>query len=96
MDLPMVAKRVHYEGRVQGVGFRYSVKELTTGYELVGWIKNLPDGRVEMEIQGAAAEVDGFLDAILKSHLRRYIRRFTVIDIPVDSELKLKGFHICH
>ncbi|MBV9391137.1 MAG: acylphosphatase [Verrucomicrobia bacterium] len=92
----MVAKRVHYEGRVQGVGFRFSAKELTTGYELLGWIKNLPDGRVEMVIQGAAAEVDGFLDAILNSHLRRYIKRFTVTDIPVSSELKLQGFHICH
>jgi Acylphosphatase len=35
----MVAKRVSYEGRVQGVGFRFSVKSIATGYDVVGWVK---------------------------------------------------------
>ena len=39
---------VHYSGRVQGVGFRYIVKSLVPGYEVLGTIKNLSDGRVEM------------------------------------------------
>ena len=57
----MVSKRVFYEGRVQGVGFRYIVRSLATGYEVVGWVKNLIDGRVELEVQGDADEVDEFL-----------------------------------
>ena len=48
----MVAKQVLYEGRVQGVGFRFSVKSITTGYDVVGCVKNLIDGRVELEVQG--------------------------------------------
>jgi acylphosphatase len=88
----MVAKQVLYEGRVQGVGFRYSVKSIATGYDVVGCVRNLFDGRVELEVQGAEAEVDSFLEAILDSHLRRHIARFIVHQIAVDRSLK--GFSI--
>jgi acylphosphatase len=88
----MVAKRVFYEGRVQGVGFRYSVRSIATGYEVVGWVKNLIDGRVELEVQGEASEVEDFLAAILASHLRRHITRFVSRDVPV--KVGAKGFEI--
>jgi len=90
----MVAKRVFYEGRVQGVGFRFSVKSITTGYDVVGSVKNLIDGRVELEIQGEESEVEEFLKAILDSHLRRHINRFVVHDIPMKKGIK--GFEIRH
>jgi acylphosphatase len=90
----MVAKRVFYEGRVQGVGFRYIVRNLATGYEVVGWVKNLIDGRVELEVQGNADEVDEFLEGILDSQLRRHINRFVVQEIPVKSGVT--GFEIRH
>jgi acylphosphatase len=93
-DRVMVAKRVCYEGRVQGVGFRYSVKSLATGYEVVGSIKNLMDGRVELEVQGEATEVEAFLGAILGSHLRRHITKFVSRDISVKAGKK--GFEIAH
>jgi acylphosphatase len=90
----MVAKRVLYEGRVQGVGFRFSVKSIATGYDVVGCVKNLIDGRVELEAQGEETEVDEFLAAILDSHLRRHINRFVVHEIPLKSGIK--GFAIRH
>jgi acylphosphatase len=90
----MVSKRVFYEGRVQGVGFRYTVRSLATGYEVVGWVKNLIDGRVELEVQGDADEVDAFLEAILDSQLRRLISRFVVQEILPKSGVK--GFEIRH
>jgi len=90
----MVARQVFYEGRVQGVGFRYSVKSITTGYDVVGSVKNLIDGRVELEIQGEETEVGEFLEAILDSHLRRHIHRFVVHEVPVKSGIK--GFEIRH
>jgi acylphosphatase len=90
----MVAKRVLYEGRVQGVGFRFSVKSITTGYDVVGSVKNLIDGRVELEIQGEESEVEEFLKAILDSHLRRHISRFVVHEIPLKKGIK--GFEIRH
>ena len=88
----MVAKRVFYEGRVQGVGFRFSVKSITTGYEVVGSVKNLIDGRVELLVQGEENEVDEFLQAILDSHLRRHINRFMIHETPLQKGLK--GFEI--
>jgi acylphosphatase len=90
----MVAKRVCYEGRVQGVGFRYSIKSLATGYEVVGWVKNLIDGRVELEVQGEAAEVEAFLSAILDSHLRRFITKFVSRDVGVKGGVR--GFEITY
>ena len=90
----MVSKRVFYEGRVQGVGFRYIVRSLANGYEVVGWVKNLIDGRVELEVQGDADEVDEFLESILNSQLRRHISRFVVREIPPKSGVK--GFEIRH
>ena len=90
----MVAKRVCYEGRVQGVGFRYSIKSLATGYEVVGWVRNLIDGRVEMEVQGEATEVEAFLSAILDSHLQRYITKF--VSREVGAKGGVRGFEITY
>ena len=90
----MIAKRIYYEGRVQGVGFRYSVKSIATGYEVVGCVRNLLDGRVELEVQGQEAEVEAFLAAILDSHLRRHITKFSCRN--VQSKAGRKGFEITH
>jgi acylphosphatase len=60
----MIAKRVIFESRVQGVGFRYTVKDLARGFEVRGRVKNLADGSVELEVMGEPAEVDAFIREI--------------------------------
>lgn len=67
-----------YSGRVQGVGFRYSVREVACGYEVTGFVRNLHDGRVEMVAEGEEGEVKGFLEAIQASQLGSYIRNADV------------------
>lgn len=47
-----VRKHIYVSGRVQGVGFRYRTYYLAQGLSLTGWVRNLDDGRVEMELQG--------------------------------------------
>ena len=79
----MVAKRVIYEGRVQGVGFRYTVKDLARGFEVVGTVRNLPDGTVELEAMGEREEIEAFLHEIREeSPVAGNIRNALVETIP--------------
>lgn len=90
----MTGRHVFYEGRVQGVGFRWTTKNLARGYDVVGWVKNLPDGRVEMQVSGEADEVDAFLEAIEESELKSHIRKVDTHVIPPLTGVL--GFDISH
>jgi acylphosphatase len=59
---------------VQGVGFRYTVKALASGFEVTGIIRNLSDGRVEWVAEGTRAELEVFRRAIQDSEVGRFIR----------------------
>jgi acylphosphatase len=65
--------RVLYSGRVQGVGFRYTVKSLTPGFEVSGIVRNLADGRVELIAEGEKEELLAFQQAIRDSGLGRLV-----------------------
>ena len=89
----MTAVLVYYEGRVQGVGFRFTTKQLARGYEVTGWVRNLADGRVELCAAGEPREVADFLreleeESALAGHIRGTERR----DVPVPEGLH--GFTI--
>lgn len=88
----MKAAMVHYSGRVQGVGFRFTAKSIARGFDVVGTIKNLPDGRVEQHVQGEAEEVDAYLLAIRESVLAGHIQEESVLPCAVESGLR--GFRI--
>lgn len=64
---------VLYTGRVQGVGFRATVRHLSRGYDVTGTVRNLPDGRVEVVAEGMKDEVRAFLEGIATSELSSYI-----------------------
>jgi acylphosphatase len=57
----LVCKRVVYRGRVQGVGFRYTVHRLASALPVAGVVKNLRDGSVELIAEGEPAAVDSLL-----------------------------------
>jgi acylphosphatase len=79
----MIAKQVIYSGRVQGVGFRFTTRQIASGYEVNGWVKNLPDGRVELQATGEVDEVKAFLAEILESSLSSHIKEHEERAIPV-------------
>lgn len=87
----MSGVQVFYEGRVQGVGFRYCVRQLACGYEVTGWVRNLPDGRVELQACGDAAELEQFLEAIRESELKGHIKKEERHVLP---PFHAKGFEI--
>jgi acylphosphatase len=88
----MKARRLTYSGRVQGVGFRYSVKQLVTGYDVSGYVRNQPDGTVELWLQGENDEIDAMEKTIAESHLLGFIQEVTADDVMPDA--LIKGFQI--
>lgn len=66
-------RRVTYTGHVQGVGFRFTTRNLASGFDVTGFVKNLPDGRVELVAEGQAAELNAFL-AEVHRHFAGQIR----------------------
>ncbi len=72
----MSHKRIHvfYSGNVHGVGFRYTAQDIASQLGLVGWVRNLSDGRVEIISEGEEKKIKQFLNEIEKGFLGRYIR----------------------
>jgi len=88
----MKATRVLYEGYVQGVGFRWTTRRIAQGYDVFGWVRNLPDGRVELQVSGEDEEVAAFLQAIRESTLGGHITAEHTSEIEIPSPFK--GFRI--
>ena len=86
--------QVFYEGNVQGVGFRWSVRNVAKGFDVTGSVRNLADGRVELLAAGAQDEVRAFLDAILESELRSHIRKQS--ETALTDHPPFRGFEIRH
>lgn len=85
--------KVRFEGRVQGVGFRYTVMDLSRGFEVCGWVKNLPDGAVEMLASGEKGEVEDFLreiveESVVAGNIRAHYRE------DASAEIVEPGFRI--
>jgi acylphosphatase len=85
-----VSKRAVFSGRVQGVGFRYAAEELAQNFPVSGYVRNLPDGTVEVQAEGEAAQVAEFLAAIGR-RMAGYIEKTSVADSPSSGA---RGFRI--
>jgi acylphosphatase len=66
-------RECRFTGRVQGVGFRYTVKNLSMQYNVHGYVRNLPDGRVELVMEGPDEEMDSLLEDVNRK-MNGYIR----------------------
>lgn len=90
----MTARLVQYEGHVQGVGFRYTVKNIARGFDVTGTVRNLPDGRVELVAAAPEAEeLEAFLEEIaVNSALAHHIRN--VSSQTIGAPAGLRGFEI--
>ena len=84
--------QVLYLGQVQGVGFRYTVKSVATGFDLTGSVRNLPGGGVELIAEGAKDELEAFRQAIRESGLDHFIRNEEISWQEARSEFR--GFEI--
>lgn len=68
-------KRIHafYSGRVQGVGFRFTAEETAQRLGVVGWVKNVRDGRVELIAEGEEELLVQFLEIIRYGPMQNFI-----------------------
>ncbi len=91
----MTSKKVIFSGRVQGVGFRYTAKQLALGFDIVGFVKNLKDGTVELSVMGEDDEVSEFITEIVEeSELASLIKEHRIWDIePLEN---CRGFQIAN
>jgi acylphosphatase len=88
---PMQQREILFSGRVQGVGFRYTTRSLATGFEVAGFVRNLPDGRVQLVLEGDDDEMNRFLVA-LRKEMGQYIFDQTETVRPASG--KITGFEV--
>jgi len=84
--------QITYSGRVQGVGFRYQTKQLATGYEVIGIVRNLSDGRVELVAEGSVEELKEFRTGIRECGLGPLID--TEDELWSEAHGGFRGFEI--
>jgi acylphosphatase len=90
----MISLQVFYEGNVQGVGFRWSVRHIAKGFDVTGWVRNLADGRVELQVNGEEDEMRAFLAAVAQSELHSLIHK--QIENKLEKPVAARGFEIRH
>jgi acylphosphatase len=89
--MSQTAKRIIFSGQVQGVGFRFTAFNIAHRHQLTGFVRNLPDGTVEMFVQGPAQTIDNCIRDI-KEEFSGYIRGTEIEEIPPNPQYK--GFKI--
>lgn len=77
-----IRKHIVFYGRVQGVGFRYYAVNKANQLGLTGWAKNLPDGTVEMEVQGEEPLIDQLI-IFLQNRTYIWIEKLDARSIPL-------------
>ena len=82
-----------FSGPVQGVGFRYTAESIAKRHTVTGYVRNLPDGRVELVMEGGPAAMDQVVGR-LKEQMEGNISRVTQNDAPATGEFN--GFSIRH
>jgi acylphosphatase len=86
-------RHVFYSGHVQGVGFRYTTSQIARGYQVTGFVRNLPDGRVELVAESDKQQLKAFL-AEIQDRMAQFIRQAAVAERPATGEFQ--DFEIRH
>jgi len=91
LSMNMIARHIVFSGRVQGVGFRFTALNVANRYELKGYVRNLPEGDVEMVVHGPAEMIDTCVRDLQDS----FVGTISHIDIEeVTPDPKLTDFRI--
>ena len=89
----MLRQTCYFSGRVQGVGFRYTVQNLALQYNVRGYVRNMADGRVELVMEGPDGEINSLVDDV-NQKMNGYIKRVDKTTAPATGEFK--QFYVKH
>ena len=89
----MIRAHVFYSGIVQGVGFRYTVCRYAIPLHLTGWVRNLPDGRVELLAEGSREKIEELLERV-EEHFQNSINHKEIV--VEETQGQFKDFRITH
>jgi len=89
----MKRANVFVTGRVQGVFFRAHTRKAALGFQVQGWVRNLPDGRVEAVFEGKRHEVDAVIDWCRRGPSHAVVERLTILDEPYTGEFADFSIH---
>ncbi|MBU0547462.1 MAG: acylphosphatase [Candidatus Omnitrophica bacterium] len=78
---------LYYSGKVQGIGFRYTVRDIASSIKICGWVKNLTDGRVEVLAEAEDGDLSSFLEQI-NQHFSLYIKETNSEWQPASGEFR--------
>ena len=90
-----IARKYHFEGQVQGVGFRRTTESVACIYDVTGYVMNLADGRVEVHVEGPIEAIDKFvhkIDETFENKISRVTqelvdaRKFETFSVNFESE----------
>jgi acylphosphatase len=84
-------REVYYSGNVQGVGFRYTTRHLASRYEVTGFVRNLPDRRVQVVVEGSLSDIKALLKDIART-MEGHVRNTEVFEVAATGEFE--GFDI--
>lgn len=92
--MSLASKHLSLQGRVQGVGFRYFTLRQAQRHQISGWVRNMPDGSVEIRAQGQPGNLQAFIEAVLQGPAFGEVHRHDERDVA--TEVGLQGFTIKH
>jgi len=84
INVDQTAKHILFSGQVQGVGFRYTARHIAGRYNITGFVRNLPDGDVEMLAQGPDQDIDNCIKEI-QDYFAGQIRDTQIEPVPCNS-----------
>lgn len=83
----MVTKQIFVSGRVQGVGFRHLAQQRATALGLMGWVRNLPDGRVELKVGGTNEAVQKMIGWLQVGPPQAHVKNVEVYEASWDQPM---------
>jgi len=86
-------RKVVFSGDVQGVGFRFTACRIAGRYDVTGYVRNLPDGRVECMVEGDGVQVGAFIDDLAET-MKGYVRGRTESIAPYSG--RFGGFTVAY